>query len=407
MGDGLARLRTSCLPCLAPWGTLIRLFLLVVQIRSSRSMFQPFSRFVLVVLLTIAGLAISTVHASPFGSWNPFKEKVSADPEQSYLLTEANGPWTILATTFVGDGAEEEAHALVIDLRKNLNLTAYLHKKRFDYSKPLVGKGVNRFNESPKMRYRKNIAFDEWAVLAGDFESIELPVVKRTLKKIKYVQLDSLRRPKTQQFRGLRDWQRQLNRNPAKRGKGPMGNAFVTRNPLLPEEYFAPSGMDKFVYDLNKDLEYSLLECPRKYTVRVATFRGNIIIDQKTIRDISNGAEMKSRLALAAEKTDTLTKTLRKQGVEAYQFHERDVSIVTVGSFDSVGTPAQNGKVLYHQGIIQLIQQYGPKPVNVTGSSGLQPRMMAGIIFDMQPTAVRVPKYSVSHDYAQAGKWFR
>jgi uncharacterized protein YvpB len=78
-----------------------------------------------------------------------------------------------------------------------------------------------------------------------------------------------------------------------------------------------------------------------------------------------------------------------------------------VGSFDSVGTPAQNGKVIYHQGIIQLIQQYGPKPVNITGSSGLQPRTMAGIIFDMQPTAVQVPKYSVSHDYAQAGKWFR
>ena len=370
-------------------------------------MFQPFSRFVLVVLLTIGGLAISTVHAASFGSWNPFKEKVSADPEQSYFLTEANGPWTILATTFVGDGAEEEAHALVIDLRKNLNLTAYLHKKRFDYSKPLVGKGVNRFNESPKMRYRKNIAFDEWAVLAGDFESIELPVVKRTLKKIKYVQLDSLRRPKTQQFRGLRDWQRQLNRNPAKRGKGPMGNAFVTRNPLLPAEYFSPKGMDKFVYDLNKDLEHSLLECPTKYTVRIATFRGNIIIDQKTIRDISNGAEMKSSLALAAEKADTLTKTLRKQGVEAYQFHERDVSIVTVGSFDSVGTPAQNGKVLYHQGIIQLIQRYGPKRVNITGSSGLQPRMMAGILFDMQPTAVQVPKYSVSHDYAHASKWFR
>ena len=70
-------------------------------------MSHPFSRFVPVVLLTITGLTISTVHAAPFGSWNPFKEKVSADPEESYLLTEANGPWTILATTFVGDEAEE------------------------------------------------------------------------------------------------------------------------------------------------------------------------------------------------------------------------------------------------------------------------------------------------------------
>ena len=370
-------------------------------------MSQQSFRFTLVMLAVSANFLSATVHAGLFDSWNPFKAKVEADPNQRYLLTEENGPWMILATTFAGDGAEEEAHNLVIDLRRSLNLPAYLHRKRFDYSKPVVGLGVNRFGDPRKMRHRTGVAFDEWAVLIGDFEAMDLPEVKRTLKTVKYTRPESLQQTRTQRLRELRDRQRRVNGDPAKRDKGPMGNAFVTRNPLLPAEYFAPKGMDKFIYNLNRTLDHTLLDCPGKYSVRIATFRGNIIIDQKKIQQISKGAEMGSRLERAAKKADVLTKALRERNVEAYQFHERTVSIVTVGSFDSIGTPTQDGKVIYTQGILRLVQEYGPQTVDVAGAPALKPKQLMGIPFDLQPTAVQVPKYSLSQDYAQSGGWFR
>ena len=61
-------------------------------------------------------------------------------------------------------------------------------------------------------------------------------------------------------------------------GRGPMGRAFFTRNPLLPREYFVPKGVDDFVAKMNQGVEHSLLDCPGRYTVQVATFRGKTIL---------------------------------------------------------------------------------------------------------------------------------
>jgi len=48
---------------------------------------------------------------------------------------------------------------------------------------------------------------------------------------------------------------------------------------------------------------------------------------------------MKSELEAAAEKAHRLAKALRMKGYDAYEFHDRYASIVTVGSFNSAGTP--------------------------------------------------------------------
>ena len=42
----------------------------------------------------------------------------------------------------------------------------------------------------------------------------------------------------------------------------------------LPREYFVPKGVDDFVAKMNQGVEHSLLDCPGRYTVQVATFRG-------------------------------------------------------------------------------------------------------------------------------------
>jgi hypothetical protein len=192
----------------------------------------------------------------------------------------------------------------------------------------------------------------------------------------------------------------------AKRNKGPLGQAFVTRNPLLPVEFFAPRGIDKFVKSMNTGVSHSLLSCPGKYTVRVATFRGNVVIDQKKVRQIQESGHMKSRLVEAAERAHALTEMLHKRGVEeAYQFHDVYESIVTVGSFESVGTPRQDGRIEINPAVLRIMQSYSPqqRQLGGQGMAGLVPRTLGGIPFDVQPTPVAVPKRSVAADYAVRG----
>ena len=54
----------------------------------------------------------------------------------------------------------------------------------------------------------------------------------------------------------------------------------------------------------------------------------------ETIAPRSSG---RSKLEEAAYNAHLLVVALRKQGVEAYEFHDRHESLVTIGSFDSVG----------------------------------------------------------------------
>ena len=109
--------------------------------------------------------------------------------------------------------------------------------------------------------------------------------------------------------------QRRINGDRNKQQKGPMGNAFATPNPKIPREAFAPKGVDSFVMKMNKDVKYSLLDCPGKFTVRVATFRGNVVIDQERVAEIEQGSQgMSSRLEEAADNAHQLTVALRKKG---------------------------------------------------------------------------------------------
>lgn len=365
-----------------------------------------FRAYAILTLLTSALLltAISprTAPAAPPLS-NVFKRVVPDSTNGSVGLTEKNGPWMIFAGSFAGPGAEEDARALVTELRSRYRLPAYVHKQHYDYTKRLRGKGLTPDGGPKIMTYRQKGAFDEIAVLVGNFATVNDPAIEKTLKRIKYAQPQSLSlsddNPTTLRFAGLRARQKSINNDAAKKSKGPLGQAFVTRNPLLPDEFFVPKGIDPLVEKMNKGVKYSLLDCAGKYSVRVATFRGNVIIDQKKVKEVQESGRMESRLADAAVKAHKLTTLLRGKRVEAYEFHDRYESIVTVGSFHSVGLPRQDGRIEINPTILRLIQSYSPRkhPVGNGGMAGLVPRSLGGIPFDVQPTAVEVPKRSVAN----------
>jgi hypothetical protein len=360
----------------------------------------------LLAALSFLGVAAPVLAAKPWELLIPFK-RVDADAGKEYRLTENQGPWMILTTSFAGPGAEQQAQTLVLELRKAFNVEAYIHRQSYDFTEPVVGLGVNRYGGPKMMRHANAAKFDEIAVLTGNFEDVNDPKLDKMLNEIKYAHPDCLdvakNKSTTQRFIGLRELQRRLTPDPDKKQQGPMGNAFVTRNPLLPQEYFVPQGLDPFVEAMNRDLEYSLLKNRGQYSVRVAAFRG-----ASTMKP-SDEDKMPNKLEDAAVKAHELAVLLRKKGVEAYEFHDRYESIVTVGSFESIGSKQPDGTTELNPAVHRLMQEYGPQKQALPGQAGLglTPRAMNGIPFDIQPVPVQVPRTSIATAYRRGNQVLR
>lgn len=364
----------------------------------------------------LVGWVCPVVAAPPWQRLVVFR-RVEANPRAEYRLSEEHGPWLILAKTFLGEKAEAKAAELVLELRTRFKLEAFTHPLEFDYTGEVEGRGVDQFGAPKKMRYSRQVEGQEIGVLVGQFTTVDSSEAQKTLERIKYARPRCLEIDAGDEaaspLEGLRRMQQMVlaDGNP-KKLKGPMGHAFLVTNPLLPREYYVPQGPDPLVLEMNRDVEHSLLDCPGRYTVKVATFTGRVVVDQKKIRELESQGDApstESRLAEAAEQAHRLTLALRKQGVEAYEFHDRYSSLVTVGSFHAVGTPRQDGKIEINPEIHALLKKYGAGPDSaVPGARGMiKTKSLAGIPFDAQPMPVEVPKKLLSTSYEQPTGWTR
>jgi hypothetical protein len=365
--------------------------------------------WLVLVGLLLCAVRVPRAAAEPFWKLLPVVKRVEASPEKSYSLSDKQGPWLILAYTFAGDNAQERAQELALELRREFSLPAYTHRRRFDFDGQGTPRGVDRYGQVKKIKYRVN-ELEEVAVLVGDFSSVDDEKARKTLERIKYrcepeCLKPSAKRVEDHPFVGFRGVWRTISTaqgvRTQKKKAGPMVNALLTTNPLLPDEYYAPKGLDQFVVEMNKPVKHSLLECPGRYSVKVATFAGNVIIEQKKIQEIQRGKEVSSRLAEAADKAHRLTEALREQGHDAYEFHDRGQSIVCVGSFDSYGTPRSDGKIEINPQIHQIMTTFVANQKQLPGQMGMPVKMIAGIPLDIQPMIVEVPKRSISSDYAE------
>lgn len=352
------------------------------------------------------------VASPPWHKLSLFKQ-VESNPNKNYPLTDRQGPWVIMAVTFSGDEAEDQADELVQELRSKYKLRAYCHEMDFDFTKGEMGRRVDQYGKPVKMNYRVK-KMHEIAVVVGDFSSVDDPDAQRVLKKLRQMQpecLDTDKRAKQgkKQYRTLGLLRDKLNETMDKNRKplGPMRHAMVTTNPLLPKEYFAPKGLDPLVLRMNEPVKYTLLKCPARYTCKIATFTGQVTVDQKIIRDIQeNGKKFESRLEQAAAKAHELTVALRAKGYEAYEFHDRYASMVTVGSFDTTGTPRADGQIEINPQLHKLMETFSAPKQAVPGQA--TPKIgdpfvvqtkIGKIACDIQAMPVEVPRRSISRDY--------
>lgn len=353
----------------------------------------------------------------------PFRRNVESDPNKNYVLTERHGPWLIMCASFVGERGEQQARDLVMELRRDYNLPAYLFRQNFDYSQTIAGRGwepyVNERGENDirpmRMKALHAQSFDEIAVVVGDFAVVDDPNAQKTLERIKHLQprtLEVVEHATTNQRMGVwREIQRRVSPNAEIKSKGPMRAAFIMPNPKLPEEYFANRGIDHFVMNMNKGIRHSLLNCPGRFSVRVATFRGDSTFRTNEIRQKQQELEQQrrfgkpvvdSKLAMAAERAHLACAELRKKGVEAYEFHDRYESYVCVGSFDWATRKLPSGKDELNPEIERIILMFKAQTNNIPGFPGaVEPKTLStlrgkGIFFDVQPLPVIVPRAGVS-----------
>lgn len=323
---------------------------------------------------------------------------IEADPSKEYPLTKNRGPWLIMVATLHttdGDGETDEgkspreaAHELVVELRK-LGLPAYTYEyepqQQHIVSKDSLGREEMRKN----LRRVKSIC-----VLAGNYNDVNEKVAQDSLEWVKKL------RPKS--------FQDGVYFQPTPGRPNPLSGAFLTMNPLFSsKEIEQKQTVDPLLVQLNNGERNSLFENKGEYTLVIARFYGKHM-------NVKQAEEMKAAASFfknndsldqAATSARELVTVLRGNydreetnfnNVDAYIWHDRHESVVTVGSFTSPTDPA----------VKVYIQRFGPKVKNLgTGTTNFQPEHLgvSGFgpkgdekrlwLLEPNPELMRVPKY--------------
>lgn len=275
------------------------------------------------------------------------KTQIEAVKGKSYPLSKQNGPWMIMITSLWGElpeqkvRAEQASRELVYELRA-LGIPAYSFKQEGHLDEVET---QDRYGQMQKRYFAAQR--DSILVVAGNYPTIDDDRAQKTLKIVKKLRPKSLE-PVAKLVPG---------------GKSPLHRAFLTRNPLLPDEVMNQKVVDPLLVRLNTGVEHSLFQNPHKYSLVVASFNGKSQVDPTKFQEFDKKLATEVTLDNAGMESWKLAKALRARNVDAYVAHERYRSIVTVGGFDSPNDPE----------IVRLIEKYGAKykPDAKTGQTAL------------------------------------
>ncbi|MBV8558058.1 MAG: hypothetical protein JO116_21175 [Planctomycetaceae bacterium] len=252
------------------------------------------------------------------------------DPIEPYLLTKENGPFMVLAKTFRGPDSERFALALVLELRRDYNLPAYILRTK-DF--PRNSNIRNVPPTAPAFQQRADVGlpekvrtYDEAAVLVGNEKSLaDQERLWREVKKIKPKCLDGMP--------SLFKWREGL------------GRALRTTNPYVPAQNLFPAKHDTLIARMNQG-PHTIFRCPGRYTLPIAEFSGRSTFNVEGAMKMGDTALKESPLMTAADDAERLADALAKApeiqqtGYQPYVFHDRTSSKVTIGAFNSPNDPA-------------------------------------------------------------------
>jgi len=253
-------------------------------------------------------------------------------PIEPYLMTRENGPFMVLAYTFRGPDAPRQALGLVLELRSQYKLPAYiLLPKKFPGKSnirgvpPMTAPFVTRDDVNLPELLR---TLDEAAVLVGDLKTTKDSFdLMHQIKKLHPVCIDG--QPQAFHWR---------------KGQG-LSRAMTTTNPFVPAEDLFPRQPDVMVGQMNGG-PHNIRFCPGRYTLQVANFTGRTTLDPENDPRFKGLMGTKSPLATAHDDAERLAEALskdrevQKTGYQPYVYHDRYSSRVTIGSFTNPNDPA-------------------------------------------------------------------
>ncbi len=330
--------------------------------------------------------------------------RIDATKGRRYRISKQHGPWMIMVASLAepsperkteGPSPEEAAGQLVYELRKK-GIPAYT------YSQEEIVDKVNTQDPRGRLRRIQYIAQQgRICVIAGNYSSVQDRKAQQTLAYIKTVH------PKSWQKSGI------YRRTPGR--PGPLSGAFLTINPQLSPEEVQSRKRDPLLLKLNSGSEFSLLENEGRYTLVVATFFGKAQtkIGTRRIEEASRHFKVGRTLDQAGENARQLVALLRSKATarrvrreflpalrgsqfDAYVYHGRYRSLVTVGSFDSPHDPQiANLKNLFSA---KMKRNAGTgqevlvgEVITIPGRTATAPPMKT-FLFDPKPTLMEVPK---------------
>jgi hypothetical protein len=337
---------------------------------------------------------------------------IENDRNKDYRLTDKHGPWMVMVATFrdvrdesrktEGLSAQAAASELVHELREK-GIPAY------SYSQDAKKESIETFDRLGNRDKRVYAAqHDMYCVLAGNYEKVEDPVAQKTLAYVKRYRPKFMSDPKAGAV--VRD---------PKGAKGPFAGAFLTINPLKNPDEIVRQKADSVTKYLNSGIDFALVNVKQKYTLKVATFTGKSAIPLGSSR--FNGKEASfekelaeagpNNLARAGEDAAQLTYALRQNSAvtqssgfgkfEAYVYHDKFQSMVTIGGFDRMDDPEiKRVAEVFHakyeadeQGHYDLrcTTLILPNPKNQSNAKKKLPPLQTWV-FDPVPELIEVPR---------------
>lgn len=300
--------------------------------------------------------------------------EVEAVKGKTYNLNSQHGPWMIMvaalkdvpqARRIKGMSSKEAGNALVYELRK---------------------KGI------PSYTFRIN---NSTAVLAGNFQSSKQELAKRVLTFVKGYVPAFMQDKKNGAIYAV---------TPGR--PKPLSGAFLTVNPKADAQAVRGRTLDPKVKKYNSDDEFSLLRNRGSYSLKIATFQGNSVIQIAGGQGSAKGKAyfektFGSGLDESGQKAWELCRALRQatrfgyeKNYESWVFHDRNKSYVAVGSFESTNDPEINelaerfnARNEVHEGQDVTVAETMAIPRYVP--EGSQPEKMW--ILDVKPTLVKIP----------------
>ncbi len=321
--------------------------------------------------------------------------RIDATQGRQYRITKQHGPWMIMVASLTetpedrrrpGISPAEAADELVYALRKR-NIPAYAFRLSDHPGNPL---GMSsRGGGSGNLRYRA--ARDSICVLAGNYPKSKSTVAQRTLKYIKSLEMSRLNL----------DWEDDSVFYSTPGQPRPFSGAFLTYNPLFTPEEIEAQKRDTLLLRMNAAGDYSIANNRGRYTLVVASFKGRsqMQVGQSSQRGRDEKFQISGTLNDAALRAWKVTEMLREgifdgtqkgRTFEAWCFHDRYKSLVTVGSFNGPNDP----RIAQLVGIFKAKSQMGAngRPF-VTGESIVIPgNPPQTVIFDPVPRLIAVPQ---------------